>query len=71
MFKLKYPNIFGSPVAGFVEAVGAGVTKVEVGDRVVSSTQIWTSGGISKFGAHQRFVMVDEREVIPVRVKLH
>ncbi|KUJ20150.1 GroES-like protein [Mollisia scopiformis] len=66
IMNLKYPTILGSPVAGFVEAVGEDVDKVKVGERVVSGTMIFTSGGVAKFGASQRFVIVDAREVVPI-----
>ena len=52
--------------AGFVDAIGEDVTKVKVGDRVVSGTGIWTSKGDHKFGGMQRFTLVEELEVIEV-----
>ena len=68
MLKINYPTVFSSMVAGFVDAVGEGVTKVKVGDRIVSGTNIWPSKGDSKFGGLQRFTIVDEMEVIEVRL---
>ena len=53
-------------VAGYVDAVGEGVTKVNVGDRVVSGTKVWTSKGDPKYGGLQRFCTVEEEEVIEV-----
>jgi NADPH:quinone reductase-like Zn-dependent oxidoreductase len=64
--KLTYPTIFSGTVAGYVDSIGEGVTKVKVGDRVVSGTGIWTSKGDPKFGGLQRFTVVEEMEVIEV-----
>lgn len=70
MFKLNYPTIFSSNIAGFVSAIGPDVTKVKIGDRVVSGTNIWPSRGESKFGGMQRYTIVDEYEVLEVRTLL-
>lgn len=64
--KLTYPTIFSSTVAGYVESLGEGVTKVKVGDRVVSGTSIWTSGGDHRYGGMQRFTVVEEYEAMEV-----
>lgn len=53
-------------VAGYVDAIGEGVTKVQVGDRVVSGTSIWTSKGEHKYGGMQRFAIVEELEILNV-----
>ncbi|RDW95056.1 hypothetical protein BP5796_00819 [Coleophoma crateriformis] len=63
---LAYPTILGSPVAGFVEAVGEGVQKVKAGDRVVASTSIFAKGGEERWGGAQRFAIVLEREVLVI-----
>ncbi|KAH8602448.1 chaperonin 10-like protein [Bisporella sp. PMI_857] len=36
--KFQYPTILGSPIAGFVEAIGSEVTKVKIGERVIGET---------------------------------
>ncbi|RDW88361.1 hypothetical protein BP6252_00393 [Coleophoma cylindrospora] len=63
---VAYPTILGSPVAGFVEAVGEGVQKVKVGDRVVASTSIFEKGGDERWGGVQRFAIVSERNAIAI-----
>jgi NADPH:quinone reductase-like Zn-dependent oxidoreductase len=62
---MEYPAVLGSPVAGVVEALGADVTKVAVGDRVVCGTKVFV-GKKAKYGGLQRFSVVDESEVIEV-----
>ena len=54
-------NIPGLEYAGVVELLGAGVTTVRVGDRVM---------GLVGGGAHAEFVAPHEREVIPVPDRL-
>ncbi len=63
IFPMSYPAVIGSPVAGVVEALGTGVTKVRVGDRVVSGTKMFVTKKPEN-GGLQRFSIVDEREVI-------
>jgi NADPH:quinone reductase-like Zn-dependent oxidoreductase len=65
MMAMEYPTVLGSPVAGVVEAVGAGVTKVSVGERVVSGTKIFVQKK-PKYGGLQRFTLVDASEVVEV-----
>lgn len=62
---LGYPAVLGSPVGGIVEALGAGVTKVAVGERVVCGTKVFTHKK-AKYGGLQRFSIVDESEVVEV-----
>ncbi len=69
IMKINYPTIFSSNVAGFVDAIGEGVTKVKVGDRVVSGTNIWPSKGNPRYGGMQRFTIVEQYEVMKVRVR--
>ncbi|KAF7324869.1 GroES-like protein [Mycena kentingensis (nom. inval.)] len=67
IFKLEhYPTIISSVPAGIVRAVGPGVSKVKVGDRIVTSTNIWPSKGNPKFGSQQRYVVADELEITPI-----
>jgi NADPH:quinone reductase-like Zn-dependent oxidoreductase len=65
MIPLEYPAVLGSPVAGTVEALGDGVTKVAVGERIVCGTKIF-SHKKAKYGGLQRYSIVDESEVIEV-----
>jgi NADPH:quinone reductase-like Zn-dependent oxidoreductase len=62
---VEYPAVLGSPVAGIVEALGPGVTKISVGQRVVCGTKIFTHKK-AKYGGLQRFTVVDESEVLDV-----
>jgi NADPH:quinone reductase-like Zn-dependent oxidoreductase len=62
MVPVEYPAVLGSPVAGVVEAIGAGVSKVAVGERVVCGTKIF-SHKKAKYGGLQRFSVVDASEI--------
>jgi NADPH:quinone reductase-like Zn-dependent oxidoreductase len=64
IFKLDhYPTIISSVPAGIVRELGPGITKVKVGDRVVTSTNIWPNKGDPKYGSQQRYVVADELEI--------
>lgn len=63
--KMDYPCILGSPVAGVVEALGAGVSKVSVGDSIVCGTKVLVHKK-PMYGGLQRFCVVDESEVVEV-----
>jgi NADPH:quinone reductase-like Zn-dependent oxidoreductase len=65
ILKMEYPTVLGSPVAGIVEAVGAGVNKVAVGERVVCGTKIFVHKK-AKYGGLQRFTVVDESEIVEI-----
>ncbi|KAH7084492.1 chaperonin 10-like protein [Paraphoma chrysanthemicola] len=65
MIPLEYPTVLGSPVAGTVEALGEGVTKVAVGERIVCGTKIF-SHKKAKYGGLQRYSVVDESEAIEI-----
>ncbi|KAJ4295011.1 hypothetical protein N0V90_007019 [Kalmusia sp. IMI 367209] len=65
MIPVDYPAILGSPVGGIVEALGEGVSKVAVGDRIVCGTKIFVQKK-SKYGGLQRYTLVDESEVIEI-----
>jgi NADPH:quinone reductase-like Zn-dependent oxidoreductase len=67
MMPVEYPAVIGSPVAGIVEALGAGVTKMSVGQRVVCGTKVFVHKK-AKYGGLQRFVIVDESEVLGVSI---
>lgn len=69
MIPLEYPAVLGSPVGGVVQALGEGVTKVKVGDRIVCGTKIFTQKK-AKYGGMQRYTLVDEFEVIEVCASL-
>ena len=66
MIPLEYPTVLGSPVGGVVEALGDGVTKVVIGDRVVCGTKIFTQKK-AKYGGMQRYTVVDQFEIVEVR----
>lgn len=63
---MEYPIVLGSPVAGTVEALGPGVSKVAVGERIVCGTKVFVHKK-AKYGGLQRFCVVDESEVVEVR----
>jgi NADPH:quinone reductase-like Zn-dependent oxidoreductase len=65
MIPVEYPTVLGNPVAGTVEAIGPGVTDVEVGQRVVCGTKIFAHKKV-KFGGLQRFSVVDASEILEV-----
>ena len=65
MIPVEYPAVLGSPVAGVVEALGAGVSKVAVGERVVCSTKVFAHKK-AKYGGLQRYTVVDESEIVEV-----
>ncbi|KAF2681811.1 GroES-like protein [Lentithecium fluviatile CBS 122367] len=62
---IDYPGVLGSPISGTVEALGAGVDKVAVGDRLVCGTKVFAHKK-AKYGGHQRFAVVDESEIIMI-----
>lgn len=63
---INYPTILGNTVGGFVDAIGEGVTKVKVGDRVVSHVRVLAAKGNPRYGGYQRFTIAEELEVIEV-----
>jgi NADPH:quinone reductase-like Zn-dependent oxidoreductase len=63
--KMEYPTILGFLVSGTVEALGSGVSKVAVGDRVASPTKVLVHKK-PKYGGLQRFTIVDEFAVVEV-----
>lgn len=65
MIPVEYPAVLGSPVAGTVEALGTGVSKIKVGERVVCGTKIFVHKK-AKYGGLQRFSIVDASEVVEV-----
>jgi NADPH:quinone reductase-like Zn-dependent oxidoreductase len=62
---VDYPAILGVPIAGVIEAVGPGVTKVSVGDRIFCATKI-LSHKKAKYGGLQRFSTVDAAQAVLV-----
>lgn len=62
---MEYPCVLGSPVAGTVEALGAGVEKISVGARVTCGTKVFVHKK-PKYGGHQRYAVVDESEIVEV-----
>jgi NADPH:quinone reductase-like Zn-dependent oxidoreductase len=63
---IDYPGVLGGPVSGTVEALGASVSKITVGERIVCGTKIFAHKK-AKYGGLQRFTLVDESEVVVVR----
>lgn len=62
---VEYPAVLGGPVGGVVQALGEGVTKVAVGDRISCGTLIFKRHK-SKYGGTQRYTLVSEHEIIEV-----
>lgn len=58
VFPLQLPTVLGIELAGVVEAVGAGVSRLRVGDRVM--------GPIGGLGAYAELVAVNEANLSPV-----
>ena len=65
MMPMEYPAILGSQVAGVITAVGAGVTNVAVGDRVVGTTKVVMQKK-AKFGGLQRYSILDASGIVEV-----
>ena len=59
---LKFPSILGCDLAGTVEAVGAGVRRFRVGDRVWGSNQ----GLLGRPGTFAEYAAVDEAWLYPI-----
>jgi NADPH:quinone reductase-like Zn-dependent oxidoreductase len=57
-FPLQLPTVLGIELAGVVEAVGAGVARLRIGDRVM--------GPIGGLGAYAELVAVNEANLSPV-----
>lgn len=57
----KVPFALGEDVVGIVDAVGAGVTSLEVGQRVAAGTWVLGVGG-----GYAEFVCLPQRELVPV-----
>lgn len=65
ILKMEYPAVLGGPVAGTVEALGKGVSKVVIGAHVTSGTKVLVHKK-EKYGGLQRFAVVDESEIVEV-----
>lgn len=66
MPRFKYPGILGSNCAGVVDKLGAGVTKVVVGDRVAAGLNNYANGGDPARASHQRYTIAEEYEVVKI-----
>ena len=53
---IPYPFILGNTIAGTIVAVGAKVTNVKTGDRVVSDTPTYITKE-TKYGGWQKYVV--------------
>jgi len=60
-FKPKIPFVPGYAIIGVVDAVGEGVTKAALGDRVASLTI---------YGGYAEYIYLDEEQLIPVPITL-
>jgi NADPH:quinone reductase-like Zn-dependent oxidoreductase len=67
MINLEYPAVLGGPCAGTIEAIGDGVTRFAVGQRIVSAMKVFTQKK-AKYGGLQRFAVVNEAECIQVNI---
>ena len=66
LMSLEYPAVLGSSTAGIVEALGPGVNRVAVGERVVCGTKLFQHKK-PQYGGLQRFAVVDEAEIVEAR----
>jgi NADPH:quinone reductase-like Zn-dependent oxidoreductase len=65
---LKYPAVLGTSAAGVIQEVGAGVTGLSVGDRVVFDTRAYVkSDDNRRQGTWQQLVICDAGTVALVR----
>lgn len=64
-FPLNYPTILGQDVAGVVVALGPGVTRFQVGDRVVGHATSMTSGR-KQDGGFQHYTTLQTNMVSPI-----
>ncbi|KAK0647808.1 Dehydrogenase azaJ [Lasiodiplodia hormozganensis] len=62
---LPYPNILGSDLAGVIEEVGEGVTRLKKGDRVMAFSPSIATGNPAH-GAYQRYTVVPATLVSPI-----
>jgi NADPH:quinone reductase-like Zn-dependent oxidoreductase len=60
-FLPKMPFVPGYDIVGVVDAVGEGVTKVQLGDRV---------GALTNFGGYAEYIWLDQEQLIPVPAAL-
>ena len=60
-FKPKIPFVPGYAIIGVVDAIGEGVTKAALGDRVASLTI---------YGGYAEYIYLDEEQLIPVPITL-
>ncbi|ETN37054.1 uncharacterized protein HMPREF1541_08044 [Cyphellophora europaea CBS 101466] len=63
---LTYPAILGSTCAGTVDALGANVTKVSVGDRVSGGLANYARRGDPAHASLQRYTLADVSEVVDI-----
>jgi NADPH:quinone reductase-like Zn-dependent oxidoreductase len=68
-FPLKYPTVLGQDVAGEVVAIGPGVTRFEVGDRVIGHATSMISGR-QQDGGFQRYTTLQTNLVSPIPAKM-
>ena len=66
----SYPKVLGTSGAGTIQAVGADVSGITVGDRVVFDTRALVKPEVnSREGTWQRFVIVSSNTVAKVNVQ--
>ncbi|KAI0109239.1 zinc-binding oxidoreductase CipB [Nemania sp. FL0031] len=69
IYPLNYPTVLGQDVAGVVAAVGPGVTRFQIGDRVVGHATSMTSGR-QQDGAFQLYTTLQTNMVSPIPAKM-
>jgi len=70
MPRFQYPGILGSQCAGIVDALGSGVTKFRLGDRVAAGLNNYANGGDPARASLQRYAIAEEYEVVNIGPKL-
>lgn len=62
---MSFPTILGTNLAGIVVQTGQGITRLQIGDRVVADTPVYINGD-KRSGAWQKYVVVKETTIAKI-----